>query len=175
MGLEIAFKEPLCCHVPSALSENGRYKYELLKEEEFAVKMSAVTRRRMRGWGLKPGDVRHNANGLVNWHWSHEKACTVKVRHGYGWDGPSGLTWDRDENMFGSLLHDALYGMMRDGLLPQTCRKWADRAMMNVCKRRGMTWLVRAIYELTLGKFGGFAARTGADGYHYKGELYLQA
>jgi len=40
------------------------------------------------------------------------------IRKGYAWDGPSGPTFDTDDFMIGSLVHDAFYQMLRRGLLP---------------------------------------------------------
>jgi hypothetical protein len=45
---------------------------------------------------------------------------------GYAWDGASGWTFDTNDSMRGSLVHDALYQLMREGLLPQSCRPPAD-------------------------------------------------
>jgi hypothetical protein len=39
-------------------------------------------------------------------------------RKGYAWDGASGPTWDTPSSMRGSLIHDAGYQLMREGLLP---------------------------------------------------------
>jgi hypothetical protein len=49
------------------------------------------------------------------------------IRHGYAWDGPSGPTWDTKDGMRGSLVHDALYQLMRDGWLSISDRQKADR------------------------------------------------
>jgi hypothetical protein len=39
-------------------------------------------------------------------------------RKGYAWDGASGPTWDTPSSMRASLIHDAGYQLMREGLLP---------------------------------------------------------
>ena len=39
-------------------------------------------------------------------------------RKGYAWDGASGPTWDSKSSMRASLVHDAGYQLMREGLLP---------------------------------------------------------
>lgn len=56
----------------------------------------------------------------------------------YAWDGPSGPTFDSKNFMEGSLLHDALYQLMRMGLLPQRYRKYADDRLKADCIRDGM-------------------------------------
>lgn len=50
----------------------------------------------------------------------------LEVRVGYAWDGPSGPTIDSLSSMRGSLVHDALYQLMRMGLLDP--RKWKNPA-----------------------------------------------
>jgi len=41
----------------------------------------------------------------------------LRIRTGYSWDGPSGLTIDTKNFMRGSLAHDAMYQLMREALL----------------------------------------------------------
>ena len=45
----------------------------------------------------------------------------LEIRYGYAWDGASGPTIDTLSSMRGSLVHDALYQLMRVDLLE---RKW---------------------------------------------------
>jgi hypothetical protein len=70
------------------------------------------------------------------------KTGTVFIKSGYAWDGSSGPTRDTKTNMRGSLLHDALYQLLRMGLLDQKWRKQADREFIKVCKEDGM-WSLR--------------------------------
>lgn len=55
----------------------------------------------------------------------------LTIWHGYAWDGPSGPTIDNlfgdRSGMRGSLVHDALYQLMRDGWLSISDRHKADR------------------------------------------------
>ena len=67
----------------------------------------------------------------------------LTVRVGYAWDGPSGPTVDTRNFMRGSLIHDALYQLMRHQDLPDTARKEADLELRRICREDGM-WLVRA-------------------------------
>lgn len=69
----------------------------------------------------------------------------LTVRAGYAWDGPSGPTVDTASFMRGSLAHDALYQLMREGALPQSCREAADDLLRAICREDGMSWL-RAWY-----------------------------
>ena len=69
---------------------------------------------------------------------------TLAISKGYAWDGPSGPTIDTLTFMRGSLVHDALYQLMRDGYLENHLyREAADRILQRVCKEDGM-WPLRA-------------------------------
>ena len=75
---------------------------------------------------------------------------SLHVNAGYEWDGPSGPAIDTDNFMDGSLVHDVLYQLMREGHLSPVW-KWrtkADKEMRIQTKRDGMslprrwwTWL----------------------------------
>ena len=68
---------------------------------------------------------------------------TLIIKKGYAWDGASGPTWDDNTNMRGSLGHDALYQLMRMGLLDIKYRTTADALLRMWCIEDGM-WSVRA-------------------------------
>ena len=63
------------------------------------------------------------------------------IRDGYCWDGPSGPTIDTKNFMRGSLIHDALYGLMRQGKLLRSRRKDADLLLKQICLEDGMSRL----------------------------------
>lgn len=67
------------------------------------------------------------------------------ITKGYAWDGPSGPTIDTKNFMRGSLVHDALYQLMREGCIPITCKDSADRILQSFCLADGMSQL-RAWY-----------------------------
>jgi hypothetical protein len=70
----------------------------------------------------------------------------LEIKRGYAWDGPSGPTLDTLTFMRGSLVHDALYQLMRDRHLDHnSCRETADRILQRICKQDGM-WSFRAWY-----------------------------
>ena len=77
-----------------------------------------------------------------------DKTGKLTVVAGYAWDGPSGPVVDRKENMRASLVHDALYQLMRNRKL--TARRHqdkADRLFMKLCIEDGVTrTLARAYY-----------------------------
>ena len=58
---------------------------------------------------------------------------SLYIKKGYAWDGPSGLTFDTKSSIRGSLVHDALYQLLRMGLLPQSDRKAADYELHSRC------------------------------------------
>lgn len=70
---------------------------------------------------------------------------TLLVKKGFAWDGPSGPTIDSGDFMRGSLAHDALYGLIRNGLLDVKWRGQADRTLYNICRKDGMS-MFRAWY-----------------------------
>ena len=61
----------------------------------------------------------------------------VIMKH-YAWDGASGPAIDDKTNMTASLVHDALYQLMREGLIARTHRKYADRLFRDICLKNGM-------------------------------------
>lgn len=63
----------------------------------------------------------------------------ITVRKEYAYDGPSGPTIDTKAFLFGSLYHDAMYQLMREGILDRKKYKSiADKLMREVCLREGM-------------------------------------
>ena len=65
---------------------------------------------------------------------------SLTVRVGYAWDGPSGPTIDTLNFMRGSLVHDALYQLMREHHLDrEKYRDVADRLLQKICIEDGMS------------------------------------
>jgi hypothetical protein len=58
----------------------------------------------------------------------------LTIKKWYCWDGPSGPTVDTDTFVRGSLVHDALYELMRKGHLDKKHRKAADKLLRKLCK-----------------------------------------
>jgi len=74
-----------------------------------------------------------------------EASGKLTIKESYAWDG---ATWvpDIPSIMRGSLVHDALYQLMRrpkDGLDNDVHRKAADRILQDICKEDGM-WVIAA-------------------------------
>lgn len=82
------------------------------------------------------------------------------LRKGYAWDGPSGPAIDTRNFMRGSLIHDALYQLIREGHLDKNVyRILADKALYQTCRNDGMSWLRANIVYYSVRVFGNPAAR----------------
>lgn len=80
------------------------------------------------------------------------------IKKGYAWDGPSGPTIDTKSFMRGSLVHDALYQLMRDGYLDGSYRKVADKILKYMCINDGMSILCAELVYIAVRLFARFAA-----------------
>jgi hypothetical protein len=68
----------------------------------------------------------------------------LTILAGYAWDGASGPAIDTKTFMRGSLVHDCLYQLMREGLLDREIyRPYADELLRKICLEDGM-WKARA-------------------------------
>lgn len=73
------------------------------------------------------------------------------LRRGYAWDGPSGPAVDTKNFMRASLIHDALYQLMRlEELDRDIWREEADLELHRLCREDGMTrlrawWVLRGL------------------------------
>ena len=106
-----------------SITYNNSCKYQL-KEEH-------VAKTGIKGWDIDQPYMRLLPSGLLY------------IDEGYAWDGPSGPTFDTKSFMRGSLVHDALYQLMREEQLPRTLRDLADRLLRKHCIEDGM-WRIRA-------------------------------
>jgi hypothetical protein len=83
----------------------------------------------------------------------------LMVKEGYAWDGPSGPTVDTVTFLRGSLVHDALYQLIREGLVEKSLRIEADRLLRRVCIEDGMN-KIRAWYVYRFVRaFGGSSCK----------------
>jgi len=81
------------------------------------------------------------------------------IKQAYAWDGPSGPVKDTPENMRASLVHDALYQLMRNNHLnTRTHRKTADVQFRIICKEDGVSGRTANIWYRGLRRFGKPAA-----------------
>ena len=89
-------------------------------------------------------------------------STTLSIRKGYAWDGPSWPAIDTKNFMRGSLVHDALYQLIREGLLSIEHRGTADSILRRICKEDGMS-TIRAWWVFWGVRLGGGPAAS-ADG-----------
>jgi len=83
------------------------------------------------------------------------KTGMLTVKRGYAWDGPSGPVIDTKQNMRASLVHDALYQLIRNRKLTIKQHKdKADRLFETLCIQDGVPRSTAQIYYLGL-KLGG--------------------
>lgn len=86
----------------------------------------------------------------------------LTIHTGYAWDGPSGPTIDTKTFMRGSLAHDALYQLMREGLISESLREDADRLLMALCVQDGMNAVRAACVYAAVRECGGPSAKRQA-------------
>ncbi len=101
------------------------YKYQLQQDYEIKITLKPVN------------DIVTSPNPFV----SLSKEGVLIIKSGYAWDGPSGPTSDTPEFMRASLIHDALYQLMRDGYLNKNSsnRRKADKILKMICIEDGMS------------------------------------
>ncbi len=80
------------------------------------------------------------------------------ITEGYAWDGPSGPTIDTKNSLEGSLVHDALYQLIRQGGLSMDDRKKADEIAYRIWRESGMSKIRAKIWRFALNKFASYAA-----------------
>ncbi len=122
-----------------------RYKYQLIKYYRHQTPIKIKRSVKIKGF------VKLSSKGLL------------VVSKGYAWDGPSGPTIDTKDFMRGSLVHDALYQLIRMKRLSMSERKQADKLLRQMCREDGMGWF-RAFYVYWgLRIFARSAAKPRAD------------
>lgn len=80
------------------------------------------------------------------------------VEPGYAWDGASGPVPDTRQNMRASLVHDALYQLLRLEYLQESLRKKVDALFRKMCQEDGVWWGMPTLYYVGLRWFAGYAA-----------------
>jgi hypothetical protein len=85
------------------------------------------------------------------------------IRKGYAWDGASGPTYDTKDSMRASLVHDALYQLMRLGLISETYRPYADALFFHILKEDGMNEIRAGLWFEAVTLFAAPAAKAGTE------------
>ena len=96
------------------------YKYQTLEDVAYETR-----------WNLPRRQSIRSCNSWV--HLTGDGCLTIQ--RGYCWDGASGPTFDTASTMRASLVHDALYQLMREELLPQDFRVPADICLKRIMLR----------------------------------------
>ena len=127
----------------------GKACYRKLRKYEYQLMNDYVTK-----IGLKP------VQDIEFAYLSLSSTGILKMKKTYAWDGPSGPTIDTKDFMRGSLVHDALYQLMRlQSLDYKKYRKQADVILREICIEDGMSkfraWYVYQAVRI----FAGGAAR----------------
>jgi len=100
------------------------YKYQIAEDYTCFVPFFASDAIRTRFIDLQPMKKDGHLIGLL------------RIRQGYAWDGASGPTYDTSDTMTPSLVHDVGYQLMRNYLLPQSCRSVIDEHLGVMMKER---------------------------------------
>lgn len=99
------------------------YKYELLRAVYYPIQIDGAIENTLLEVKTKYLRIKNNKLTIL----AH-----------YAWDGPSGPTIDTKTFMLGSLIHDALYQMMREGHISKGFRLYADQLLRKICIDSGM-------------------------------------
>lgn len=95
------------------------------------------------------------------WMWCRQGRLVIRAR--YAWDGASFVlfrwfgtptTW-----LLPSLVHDALYGALRDGQLGRQYRDAIDQLFYRHLRARGVSWLLAKVAYYCVRIGGNFAVR----------------
>lgn len=84
------------------------------------------------------------------------------IAKGFAWDGPSGPTIDTRNFMRASLVHDALYQILRespDMEHRKRFRKKADNVLRTICNDEDMFWFRSTYVYYAVRLFGGSRAK----------------
>lgn len=104
------------------------------------------------------------SRGGINTQWLYlSESGWLTIRKGYAWDGPSGPTIDTKDTLRGSLIHDAIYQLMRLGLLSQSYRDEADDLLRRICIEDGMNPARAKLWYMGVRMFAEPYARYGTE------------
>lgn len=116
--------------------ERRHYKYNLFKEFQYPTNI-------LPPHAISTRFIELDLNGLLT------------IKKNYAWDGASGPVFDTQKIMRGSLVHDALYQLMREKYLPQKARENADWLLREICLEDGMPKFNADLVYLAVDLFGG--------------------
>ena len=114
--------------------ELKRYKYEL--QEDLIVKIN------FHSYNFDHKFFKLTEDGILT------------IKKGYKWDGVSGPMVDSDNTMIGGCIHDALYQMIRLGLVPSIFKHKFDDIMKDIFDECGMNPFRSSYAKLGVELFG---------------------
>jgi hypothetical protein len=82
----------------------------------------------------------------------------LTIKKGYCWDGASGPTIDTKNTMRASLVHDALYQLIRQRVLSKCHRNMADDLFYDILREDGMSYIRAKIWHNAVKNLGASAA-----------------
>ena len=86
----------------------------------------------------------------------------LTIANGYAWDGAStGLPWTPKKWLRPSLVHDALYQLIREGQLPMERREDADMVFYQLLRENQVNVLLAFPAYLAVRLFGNYCLRKG--------------
>jgi hypothetical protein len=117
----------------------GRPRYELA--EPYTIRTEIT------GADVRMTHIGLNAGGIL------------ELAAGFAWDGASGAA-DTHDILRGSAVHDALYRLIRAGLLSHDARRQADALLYRCCREDGMPWVREVCVWAAVRCFGAPATTT---------------
>lgn len=117
-----------------------RYKYTLFEDYPFQTDLRP-------SYAISTKFIDLNSSGLLT------------IKRNYAWDGASGPAFDTKNIMRGSLVHDALYQLMREKLIPLEKREYADWLLREICIEDGMSKIRADWVYLGVDIFGASSTR----------------
>lgn len=104
--------------------------------------------------------INHSMGKFVETDWVIVNGDTVTVKKGYCWDGAS-CAIDTHSFMVSSLVHDALYQLMRLQIIPDSYRENADKILKDLCLKYGMSKIRANYVYVAVRLFGGKHLKLG--------------
>lgn len=117
------------------LAYKSGYKYQVVLDFSYDV-------------GIKGFEV--HMNGFI----SLTREGVLTIHAGYAWDGASGPAINTINFRRGSLVHDALYQLIENDLIPFSYRRHADDILIVICKEDGMSAIRCWWVKLAVNTFG---------------------
>lgn len=105
-------------HYDILRNKDRKYKYELLRTYQIAINPNRLTKLAT-FIPITTGWIDISESGILT------------IQAGYQWDGASGLAIDTPSAIRASLVHDALYQLLRMGY--EINRKYADQLLRDIC------------------------------------------